>query len=296
MLTEEEILFCLDNYKNGYSTTFVQLGHPYVFPIDSRINVFRSDKDEWALAIEVLGYNPRSEPIALEITYYGNCLVNLDRGDDCYSNSYCVLPIDQDSFDRTIEFETLKPDAEYWIVRGQKITLSHSKKEYEEAGITLKEYEPNEISAEEVGRLLVTKNRDLFRATNEELYKSIPQNLEKIMVIDEWYHRDFYQNDFNLTEHLPVSFPTLEQLQEAFKTNGFESKMSEDSFLNAFDFKEHDKKRVEHNDAEWNSNRPSSYETWQQIAKVLVTGDIKLYKPTLLPNSHWKNWPDAGTL
>ncbi|MEI9943032.1 MAG: hypothetical protein WDN26_02315 [Chitinophagaceae bacterium] len=30
-----------------------------------------------------------------------------------------------------------------------------------------------------------------MRSTDEELYKSIPETLEKILVIDEWYHRDF---------------------------------------------------------------------------------------------------------
>jgi hypothetical protein len=46
----------------------------------------------------------------------------------------------------------------------------------------------------------------------------------------------------------------------------------------------------------WNDNRPSSYETWQQIAKVIVTGDISCYSPTLKPNTHWSNWEDSGSL
>lgn len=35
---------------------------------------------------------------------------------------------------------------------------------------------------------------------------------------------------------------------------------------------------------------PSSYETFKLIAKVLVTKDTSLYKPTEKPNNHWKNW------
>lgn len=35
---------------------------------------------------------------------------------------------------------------------------------------------------------------------------------------------------------------------------------------------------------------PSSIETFQLIAEVLATQDIKRYKPTLKPNSHWSNW------
>lgn len=42
--------------------------------------------------------------------------------------------------------------------------------------------------------------------------------------------------------------------------------------------------------------KPSSYETFPLIAKVLVTGDTTLYKPTLPANNHWSNWPNAGSL
>lgn len=42
--------------------------------------------------------------------------------------------------------------------------------------------------------------------------------------------------------------------------------------------------------------RPSGSQTFQQLAAVLVTGDISLYRPELSPNTHWANWPDGGTL
>lgn len=35
---------------------------------------------------------------------------------------------------------------------------------------------------------------------------------------------------------------------------------------------------------------PSTVETFKLIAEVLETKDIKKYKPTLKPNSHWSNW------
>lgn len=41
---------------------------------------------------------------------------------------------------------------------------------------------------------------------------------------------------------------------------------------------------------------PSSYETFPMLADVLVTGDTSRYMPTLAPNSHWTNWPQAGSL
>ncbi|PYT63401.1 MAG: hypothetical protein DMG35_04235 [Acidobacteria bacterium] len=43
-------------------------------------------------------------------------------------------------------------------------------------------------------------------------------------------------------------------------------------------------------------DRPSSSETFRQLAQVLETGDLKLYHPSKQPNTHWRNWPDGGTL
>lgn len=45
-----------------------------------------------------------------------------------------------------------------------------------------------------------------------------------------------------------------------------------------------------------NAELPSENETFRQIAKVLETGISDFYKPTHKPNTHWKNWPDGGTL
>lgn len=52
---------------------------------------------------------------------------------------------------------------------------------------------------------------------------------------------------------------------------------------------------------EWHHNQsfqepPSSVETFRQLAQVLATGDPNYYAPTVAPNSHWSNWPDAGSL
>jgi len=41
---------------------------------------------------------------------------------------------------------------------------------------------------------------------------------------------------------------------------------------------------------------PSSYETYRLIAAVLANRDPSRYRPTLKPNSHWTNWPQAGSL
>jgi hypothetical protein len=292
MLKEIEILNSLDNSnKQGYYCSFIDLGHAYSYLIDCRLNIFRSnDGKGWAIAAERLGYNPRAGGILLDIIYFGNCLINLEHFNGQDTNSYSVTPVDWDSFNEAIDGEVLKTGAKHWIVRGEKVLLSHYRQDYINAGIELKEFKPNEISAEEVGRLAVTKHRGLFRATNTELYKSIPTDFNKILVLDEWHHRDYVQ-----IEHPEISDEHLLYTYE-FNKNlaGGQEYMDYESF--AAIFRQGEQRNSERNQQQWLDNRPSSYETWQQIARVLVTGDTSFYKPTLEPTTHWKFHPESGGL
>jgi hypothetical protein len=288
-MTEEEILNTLDNSNDGYYCSFVDLGHVYSYLIDARLNVFRGDNDRWAIAVERLGYNPRAGAIVLDINYYGNCLTNLEFYNERPTSYYSIHPIDFNNFNETIDGESLNPDAKFWLVRGQQVSLSHNKQDYTNAGIELKEYEPNEISAEEVGRLVVAQNRDVFRATDIELYKSIPTDLNKILVIDGWFHKDF---------QLQIS-PTMtdEHLHQTFEFNKNLTGLGGMTFESfAQSFRQQEILSDDWNREIWENNRPSSYETWQLIAKVIVTNDPKQYKPTLKPNTHWTNWPDSGSM
>ena len=42
--------------------------------------------------------------------------------------------------------------------------------------------------------------------------------------------------------------------------------------------------------------RPSESETFVLLADVLVEGRPELFRPTQAPNTHWSNWPEAGSL
>jgi hypothetical protein len=41
---------------------------------------------------------------------------------------------------------------------------------------------------------------------------------------------------------------------------------------------------------------PSKQETFKLIAKVLVSGDTTLYKPTTESNTHWSFWLESGKM
>ncbi|HJY36751.1 MAG TPA: hypothetical protein VJ299_04755 [Steroidobacteraceae bacterium] len=46
----------------------------------------------------------------------------------------------------------------------------------------------------------------------------------------------------------------------------------------------------------FSGDAPSSYETYRLIAEVLANRDPARWRPTLKPNNHWTNWPQAGSL
>ena len=290
MITEVQILSRLDNYKLGSYCQFIDLGHVYSYLIDCRLNVFKGDNDKWAITAERLGYNPRAGGIMLDIYYFGNCLTNLENYNGQDTNYYTVLPIEWNDFITTVENDALKADAKFWNIRGKQVELSYNKKVYEKIGIELKEYEPNEISLEEVGRLLVARHQDLFRATDQELYKSIPHDLKKLLVVDEWYHRDF-----NEIVQLTISDEHLRTTYEFNKNLAGEQDYMDYEIFSAM-FRQQEQSNSNFNQSQWQDNRPSSYETWQLLAKVIATGDTSVYKPTLPPNTHWKNWPVSGSM
>lgn len=45
-----------------------------------------------------------------------------------------------------------------------------------------------------------------------------------------------------------------------------------------------------------NGELPSATESFRQLARVLETGDVRYYAPSRSGNTHWKNWPDGGSL
>lgn len=45
-----------------------------------------------------------------------------------------------------------------------------------------------------------------------------------------------------------------------------------------------------------NGERLSGNATFKSLAEVLVSGNVSAYQPSEEPNTHWKSWPEGGTL
>ncbi len=286
MIQEDEILFTLDNYNNGSYTGFILLGDDYSYLLDSRLNIFRNN-EKWAIAVERLGYSSREGRISLKIIYFGNCLYDFEEYNGEKLNEYSIYLVDDDSFENASDGENVKYDAEFILVRDKPLQISHNKLDYQKAGIVLGDFKSGQITWAEAGRLLVSQYSETFRALDSELYKSIPSDLKKIMVIDEWFHKDYAL--------LPIqSSLTDDEIRNIYNLPGFNKAVDFDSMLHAW--RQQEIYNDEWNKRQWNENRPSTYETWQLIAKVISTGNPSYYKPTLKPNSHWSNWLESGTM
>jgi hypothetical protein len=71
MLSEREVLSTLDNsVRISPYCCFIGLGHPYSYLVDCRLNIFKGDDNQWAIAAERLGHNPSAGVIILEIYYF----------------------------------------------------------------------------------------------------------------------------------------------------------------------------------------------------------------------------------
>jgi hypothetical protein len=290
MLSENEILLALDNSNNiGDYSHFITLGEAYSYLIDCRLNIFRSEDGKWAIVAERLGYSERGGAIAIEIDYFGNCLQNLEEHNGQQTNNYTVSAIDAKSFDKTTDGFYLYPDAAYWLVKDKKITLSTNVQDYLDNDIEPNLYEPDQISVHEAVRLAIITQSEFFRADDVTLYKSIPHDLKKILVLDEWFHKDYVEiNEDDISDYqLRAAYDQMKQLGglEGIDFSEFQQMSNEQVNRNK-----------KYNEDQRANNRPSSYETWQQLARVIATGDTSFYKPSLAPNTHWKNWTDSGSL
>jgi len=65
-------------YREPYRF-FIDLEHGYFFNATTQLHLF-ADAERWAMTFETAGYGNRSGAIEIDLYHYGNCLVDLPRG------------------------------------------------------------------------------------------------------------------------------------------------------------------------------------------------------------------------
>jgi hypothetical protein len=238
--SEKSILDDLDDCgKTNPYKFFPDLGHGYFALSGSRVSLF-ADKDRWAIVFEKTGYANREYSVKTEILYFGNCLKNLDKVDEHLLNVKYVQLCPYINLSSIMDKRThILQNADSISIRSEKIPIIHSTQLYSDKGIVLKNDSLDIVS---LTRLLEEFYPLSFRATDSEIRQCLPNDLPKIMTIDQWH-------------------------QESYTNYGVPQGVL-----------------------------PSQQEAYQLMAKVLVTKDTSLFKPTLKPNNDWRFWPDSGGL
>lgn len=258
--TEADILHKLDLAFNGLPADDYPLGNPqdikYNFFLDlehgycetagSRIHLY-ADKKRWAIVFEKCGYQNRGDDAEIELNYVGNCIAYVI---DTYperqyiSNTSRIVLISPEEYERIgskneEDFELISPAATSLTMRGQQVPLEQDTAKYLAVGIHPSHYSnPRHlIGYGDVVRFLCATNSAVVSATDQEIRQHIPQDVPKLMTLDQFHFSSSYNK------------PSL----------------------------------------------PSKQETYQLIAKVLVTGDTANWQPRLKPNNHWSNW-ESGNL
>lgn len=84
LLSGHDILGVLDKAAEAY--VFPMLDNGYIYPVASRLTLFRS-KEDWAVVFETFGFSPRAGHPDLTITTIANRLKDRNKRSDYVSES-----------------------------------------------------------------------------------------------------------------------------------------------------------------------------------------------------------------
>jgi hypothetical protein len=253
LFTQKDILDYLEETDQETYHFFIDFEHPYFHTAGSRLTLY-ADTIRWAIVFEKSGYSNTGRLAEIELTYFGNCLTNLQSegsADGFTSNMMNVVLIDTLPLENDTD-GLVSQKIRQVKVRDFLLSIEHDKSVYETKGIRdiVYDNEENLIDLPSLIRYLGEEHPTIFRATDKELGKCLPDDLPKLMQIDEWHHEAY-------TKFKHLTSPT----EYHFEVIGI---------------------------------KPSEYETYKMIADILVSRDSTKWRPTLKPNNNWRNWPNAG--
>ncbi len=188
----QEILKQLDKCTKDFE--FPMLDNGYVYLADTRMSVYVSQRN-WAIIIEVLGYNPR----AWKTDGFDNCLYCFGNFLACKNgieNSNFLFPI-SDGVSAPLFAENepaiISPLARDVKIRENFFPIKNDLNAYAKNGIILESHQS--IRAFEFLRLLAVTHRDLLLATEVELRARLTGDIPLMLQVNEWCHPDIVHNE-----------------------------------------------------------------------------------------------------
>ena len=208
-ITQKDILNYLEETDQETYHFFIDFEHPYFYPAGSRLTLY-ADENRWAIVFEKSGYSIGNSCGEIELEYFGNCLQNLKNGiagDTASSNMKAVILIKDTDLEKIDngEFEELVARQQDKIqVRDTILPIEQDSSKYIAKGIEPRDYDnPKRLfDFYSLIRYLDGEYPHIFRATDKELRMCLPENLPKLMQIDQWHHEAY-------SKHKVPTSPTM---------------------------------------------------------------------------------------
>lgn len=198
-----EILEQLDECAARYE--FPMLDNGYVHLAETRLHAFR-DAARWAMVIEVLGANNRSEGhegIDNCLHVFGNCL-NVEPG-TC--DEGFLYPTSDGPEGPTFDaHRTVRREARSIRIRGEAVEIPSREVLKNSNGEVI--WRGRKLETYQLLRALTAEFRDRLLATEDEIRKFIPPDLPEILRLEEWFHPDLCEGE------IPSGSETFQQLAE----------------------------------------------------------------------------------
>jgi hypothetical protein len=252
--TQKDILDNLERNDQERYHLFIEFEHPYFHTASTRLTLY-ADHTRWAIVFEKSGYSNAGFDGEIEMAYFGNCLINLESQGDPDSASSNMKTV--------VVMHTADLD-------------SISENELVRPAIRQVRVRDTMVDMEQ------DKNKYLARNIDDTVFKN-PNNLidlpSLIRYLSEQHPGLFRATDQERRKCLPADLPMLMQIDQWHH----EPYAIFDDMTGP---NEHHLKKI--------GTKPRDNETYRLIAKILVSGDTSLWKPTLKPNNDWRNWRRAG--
>lgn len=276
-MQSEEILAELaaqtDGIREFYGATFEQL-EDYWAIADARLSAFSSEQ-MWAVAIEIVGYDAKSDEFSLRVYLFGNCL-NLENTEYELERTILMAP---NAWNKEIEKDQvwgIARDKFSLLFRGQRHDFAPTLEELKNAGVELsaREIESGELSPPQMLRFVCEKLDHPFFMSEDALRDSLDGFAHPFeWKYDEETQRSWYQSAVGEFAEPPLLSVALQLILQTRDWIHPRAGLADGSA------------------GEWEI---SPREAFAVLAQTLAERDVAAWnaQDAAIFNSHWRNWAD----
>ncbi len=277
-MTSEEILEELsaqsDCIREFQGATFEGL-EDYWAIADARLSAFSSDKI-WAVVIEVIGFDPKSDQYSARIYLFGNCLQEDSTGAEFFGAPIITTPNAWNKETNENEVWGISRENFAFRFQGKRFDFAPTVDELKTAGIELsnREIESGRLTQQQMLRYICEKLDHPFFMSEDSLRDLLYQNGTSY----EWKYdretqRSWYENKLGEFEEPPILSIYLELI---LQTRDWIHPKSGSAIVEG---------------EEWDVSPREAFET---LSQVLATRDLTVWEQQDKSkfNSRWQNWAE----